>query len=210
MADAVLEATLRSGRGSADAGRARRDGEVPAVVYGLGTDTTTVTVNARELDRILKGESGSNTLISLQVDGASQLTLARQIQRHPVRHSIEHVDFIRIDADQPVAAEVPLHLIGNPEGVKDGGRLEQHLFSIAVEAKPADIPTVIEADVSALTLGGQLRVNEVVAPTGVTITADEAELIAMVTVPRGLGQGEGEEGEGEDGEGAAAAEGSES
>jgi large subunit ribosomal protein L25 len=210
MADAVLEATPRSGRGSADAGRSRRDGDVPAVVYGLGTDTTTVTVNARELDRILHGESGSNTLISLQIDGASHLTLARQIQRHPVRHSIEHVDFIRIDADKPVAAEVPLHLTGNPEGVKDGGRLEQHLFAIAVEAKPADIPTVIEADVSALGLGGQLRVHEVAAPSGVTITADENELVAMISVPRGLGQGEGEgEGEGEGGEGAAA-EGSES
>jgi large subunit ribosomal protein L25 len=207
MADAVLEATPRSGRGSADAGRARRDGNIPAVVYGLGTDTTAVTVNTRDLERILRSESGSNTLISLQLDGANVLTLARQVQRHPVRHSIEHVDFIRIDADQPVAAEVPLHLIGDPEGVKDGGRLEQHLFAIAVEARPAEIPTVIEADVSALGLGGQLRVSDVAAPAGVTITADEQELVALISVPRGLGSEEGEgEGEGEGG----TAEGSES
>jgi large subunit ribosomal protein L25 len=206
MADAVLEATSRTGRGSGDAGRSRRDGIVPAVVYGLGAEATSVTVGARELDRIIQSASGANTLIELKIDGTSYLTLARQIQRHPVRHAIQHVDFIRIDADTSVAAEVPLHLVGEPEGAKDGGRLEQQLFAISVEAKPSDVPSAIEVDTSALGLGGQLRVKEIVAPTGVTIITDASEIIAIISVPRGLGQGEGEG----EGEGAAGAESSES
>lgn len=191
MADAVLEAQIRTGRGSADAGRTRREGRVPAVVYGLGTQTTAVTVGERDLERILHSASGGNTLISLNVDGKSLTTLARQVQRHPVRYSIEHVDFIQVDVDMAVAAEVPLHLVGEPEGVKDGGRLDQHLFTLSIEAKPADIPTVIEADVSALTLGGNLRASDIVAPAGVVITADPNELVASVGAPRGMGSEEG-------------------
>lgn len=208
MADAVLEAQSRSGRGSGDAGRTRREGRIPAVVYGLDTPATAVTVGARELDRILHSASGANTLISLQLDGASLLTLARQIQREPVRHAIEHVDFVRVNADTAVAAEVPVHIVGNPEGVKDGGRLEQQMFSLSIEAKPSDIPTVLEVDASHVTLGGQLRVEEVPVPKGVTIINEPAEVIAVVSVPRGLGS---ETGEGEaEGEGAPAAEGAES
>ncbi|MFZ4514971.1 MAG: 50S ribosomal protein L25 [Acidimicrobiia bacterium] len=197
MADAVLEAQTRSGRGSADAGRTRREGRIPAVVYGLGTQTTAITVPERELERILHTASGGNTLISLSVDGKALTTLARQIQRHPVRHNIQHVDFIQVDVDIAVAAEVPLHLVGEPEGVKDGGRLEQMLFTLSIEAKPADIPTVIEADVSSLKLSGQLHVSDIVAPTGVTITDEPGELAAVVGVPRGLGAEEGAPAEGE-------------
>ena len=140
MPDVILTAKPRQASGSRPAGRLRRSGLVPAVVYGLGNETVTETVGARELQHILTSGSGVNTVITLQIegDGGDQLALARQIQRHPVKGTLVHVDFVRIRADQTVTAEVPLHIEGEAEGVKNGGLLEQNLFAIPVEALPAD------------------------------------------------------------------------
>src|SRR5581483_47790 len=143
MADEItLAAEPRAERGTRPAGRIRREGRVPAVVYGLGADTLQVSVPARELNHILAG--GANTLISLQLDGDSALALARQVQRHPTRGELLHVDFIRVRTDVAVSAEVALHLIGEAAGVKDGGVLEQLVFSVTIEAKPQDIPHELE------------------------------------------------------------------
>ncbi len=206
MADIKLEAAARTDLGSRPSGRIRREGLVPAVVYGLGGESVTISVPARELSHILSGESGANTLINLQVDGDEYLTLARQIQRHPTRGDLVHVDFVRIRRDVAVSAEVPLHLTGEPVGVRDGGLLEQLLFTPTVEAKPADIPTGVEADVSALNIGDQLRVAELPIPSGVSLQHEEDELVAQVVAPRVEVEeepAEGEEGEeGEAGEGA--------
>jgi large subunit ribosomal protein L25 len=215
MPDATLSAKPRPDLGSRPAGRLRREGLVPAVVYGLGTDTVSVTVPARELQHILTGASGANTVITLQIDGdgGDQLALARQIQRHPVKGNVLHVDFVRIRADQKVVAEVPLHLEGEAEGVKNGGLLEQNLFAITVEALPADLPPAITYDVSTLDMGDQIRVSDLQVPASVTITIDGDELVAQVVQPRGmdLGQEEAVEGEApaEGAEGEAAAAGSE-
>jgi large subunit ribosomal protein L25 len=208
MADIKLEAAARTDLGSRPSGRIRREGLVPAVVYGLGGDSVTISVPARELSHILSGESGANTLINLKVDGDEYLTLARQIQRHPTRGDLVHVDFVRIRRDVAVSAEVPLHLTGEPAGVRDGGLLEQLLFSLTVEAKPADIPTGVEADVSALNIGDQLRVAELPIPSGVSLQHEDDELVAQVVAPRVEVEEEPAEGEeGEEGEGGEGAEG---
>jgi large subunit ribosomal protein L25 len=136
--------------GKSAARKIRREGKVPAIVYGLGTDPTPVAVPGRELQHILHGASGINTLINLDLSGKKDLVLARQVVRHPVRHTLVHVDFIRVRRDQAVSAEVPIHLTGEPQGVKEGGILEQITFTLSIEAKPADLPTGIEADVSHL------------------------------------------------------------
>jgi large subunit ribosomal protein L25 len=201
MADAILTAQPRSERGSRPAGRLRRRGLVPAVVYGLGADTVPVTVPARELQHILTGASGANTVITLRIDGdgRDQLALARQIQRHPVKGSLVHVDFVRIRADQTVTAEVPLHLEGEAEGVKNGGLLEQALFGVSVEALPANLPPAISYDVTALDMGDQVHVRDLQAPAAVTITTDPDELVVQVVQPRGMDLGEeAEEAEGEE------------
>jgi large subunit ribosomal protein L25 len=203
MSEAVLTAEVRSESGSSAAGRLRRQGLVPAVVYGLGADNVTVTVAARELQHILSGGSGANTLITLRVDGSDQLALARQIQRHPVKGTLVHVDFVRVRADQAISAEVPLHLDGEAEGVKMGGLLEQNLFAVSVEALPTDLPPAITFDVSALEIGDQVHVRDLTVRTEVTVTNDPDELVAQVAAPRGLDLGEEEEAaEGEAAEGA--------
>lgn len=209
MADATLTAEPRHDRGSRPAGRLRREGQVPAVVYGLGADNLTVSVPARELNQILHSESGVNTVISLQVDGSDQLTLARQIQRHPVRGDLLHVDFIRVDPDVRVAAEVPVNLEGEPEGAREGGVLEQLVFTLSIEAKPSDIPNSIDAEVSALNIGDQLRVGELALPPGVEAMQEADELVAQVVVPRVVEEEPAEPEEGEEGEVAEGEEGAE-
>ena len=200
--DVVLIAEPRSTRGSGSAGRDRRAGRLPAVVYGLGTDATAVSVPAHELTLILS--KGANTLITLRLDGADQLTLARQVQRHPVRGDLVHVDFVRVSADLAITADVPLVLTGDPEGVKRGGLLDQQIFSLTVEAKPTAIPASIEVDVAHLDLGDQLRMSEVALPAGVTCGLDADTLLAAIAVPRGLAAAQGGE-EAADGEPAEAA-----
>ena len=201
--------------GKSAARKIRREGKIPAIVYGLGSDPQPVAVPSREFEHILHGAGGANTLISLDLAGQKDLVLARQVVRHPVRHTLVHVDFIRVRRDQAVSAEVPIHLTGEPLGVKEGGLLEQATFTLSIEAKPGDLPTGIDADVSALNIGDQLTVADLKLPTGVVTTQEPGDLVAHVTQPRGLdlpeeaAPAEGEEGEGEgeaaEGEGGAAA-----
>jgi large subunit ribosomal protein L25 len=204
MPDITLATEKRTELGSRPSGRLRRQGKVPAVVYGLDTDSVSITVPARELQHILAGESGANTLITLDVDGDSVLTLARQIHRHPTRGELVHVDFIRISRDIAVSAEIPVHLLGEPTGVRDGGLLEQLLFNLTVEAMPGNIPVAIEIDVAELNIGDQLRVEDLPLPEGVVTHAESDFVIAQVAAPRVATEAEeGEEGELAEGEAAA-------
>jgi len=184
MPDITLTAEKRTEVGSRPAGRYRRQGKTPAVVYGLGVDTLSVLVPARELSHILAGESGANTLITLDLEGESMLTLARQIHRHPTRGELLHVDFIRIRRDVAVSAEIPLHLVGEATGVRDGGLLEQLMFHLTVEAMPGNIPVAIEIDVTALAIGDQLRVSELPLAAGVETETDPETVVVQVAAPR--------------------------
>ena len=210
MADVIIKAEPRTSLGSRNAGRIRREGLLPAVVYGLEADPVSVTVSARELDHALHSASGANTLITLKMEGAEDaLALARQVQRHPTRNELVHVDFVRISRDVAVTAEIPLTIEGEPPGTKEGGILEQLFFSITVEALPGNIPTGIVVDVSHLALGDQLRIEDLPIPAGVTVQHEADELVIQVSIPRGLTEEEEAaeaalEGEGEEGaEGAA-------
>jgi large subunit ribosomal protein L25 len=205
MADVTLTAQRRSGSGKRPAGRVRREGLVPAVVYGLGSDNVSVSVPSRELLHILSGATGMNTLINLSIDGTSELAMARQLQRHPVKGTLLHVDFVRVRADQTIQAEVPVHLAGDAEGASRGGVLEQLVHTLTVEAKPSDFPPAIEHDITALEIGGQIYVRDLAIPAGVTVLQSEDDLVAQISAPR---VAEAEEGaEGEAAEGAPAAEG---
>jgi len=209
MDEVTLVAERGRDTGKGGARRLRAAGKVPAVVYGLGGDPISVAVSSRELGHILHGPGGVNTLIDLAIDGSTELVLARQVQRDPVKHSLLHVDFIRVRRDAVVGADVPIHLVGEPAGVKDGGVLDQELFSLHIEAKPADIPAAIEVDVTKLEIGGHIRLSEVNLPRGVTTAVDMEELVAQVMVPRGMTAEEEEAAAAAEGEAAEAAEGGE-
>jgi large subunit ribosomal protein L25 len=195
MADATLIAERRPTAGKGPAGRVRREGLVPAVVYGLGAENVSVAVSQRELVHILSGGSGMNTLITLNIDGTEELAIARQLQRHPVRGNVIHVDFVRVRADQTIQAEIPVHLTGESEGAVRGGILEQLVHTLTVEAKPSDFPPSIEHDVSALEIGGQVYVRDLVAPAGVTVLQSGDDLVAQISAPRVAEAEEGAEGE---------------
>ena len=124
MSDVKLSVEPRTLFGSGPSGRYRREGKVPATVYGLDSDPQSVLCNGRELERILHGASGANTLITLNLGDGDALALARQIQRHATRGDLVHVDFVRISRTIAVTAEVPLHLEGEAPGSRQGGLLE--------------------------------------------------------------------------------------
>ena len=212
MSDVKLSVEPRTLFGSGPSGRYRREGKVPATVYGLDSDPQSVLCNGRELERILHGASGANTLITLNLGDGDALALARQIQRHATRGDLVHVDFVRISRTIAVTAEVPLHLEGEAPGSRQGGLLEQLLFSVTVEAMPGNIPNELVIDVSTLELGDQIHVSDLKVATGVEIQQEADALVAQVAIPRGLGdedEAEGEEGEGGDAA-AASAEGGDS
>lgn len=174
--------TVETGRptGSRRANRLRAEGKVPGVVYGLGTEPQPVVVPWPELRKALTTEAGLNALISLTVDGRTNLALVRELQRHPVRRQVTHVDFLLIDPDAPLAVDVPIQLVGTAEKVEAlKGMIDQFMYSLTVKAKPGGIPTQIEADISGLEIGTQLKVADLTLPEGVTTDVDGEMAIAQ-------------------------------
>ena len=197
----TLKAHARSGTGKGPARRARAEGRVPGVLYGSTIEPTPLTVDAKEMMAALHTEAGANVLISLQVDSKDKcLTIARDVQRHPVRGTLIHVDFVRVARDVKIAADVPVHVIGESKGVKEGGQLDQHVHELKVEALPTDIPAAIEIDVTELSIGDSIRVSDIAAPNGVEFTGDLEEIVLAVIEPTVMKV------EGEEAEAAAAAE----
>ena len=186
--------------------RLRREGKIPGVIYGHGTDPLPVAVGARELRVALNGEAGANQLLSLDTGSGTYLTLARDMQRHPVAQTVTHVDFIIVRRDEVISADVPITLVGEALEVQHGdGLVEQQMFTLPINAVPADIPSGLEADISELTIGGQIRVSDLTLPPGVTTEVDPETAVAIGQPPRVVveeevvAEGEGEEGAVEEG-----------
>ena len=178
MEEVSLVADVGRVKGSAQARRLRSHGKVPAVLYGHGIEPLSVAVDSRELRAALTSESGLNALISLDVGGKRHLAMARQLQRHPVRRSIDHVDFVIVRRDEVISAEVPVHLVGEAQEVERAdGLVEQQLFSLVVHAKPGDIPNAIEVDISSLSIGDVIRVADLSLPAGVTTEVDPEDTV---------------------------------
>ena len=208
MAEFVLAAETGRPKGSRAARRLRREGKIPGVIYGHGTDPLPVAVVARELRVALNSEAGSNQLLSLDTGSETYLTLARDMQRHPVAQTVTHVDFIIVRRDEVISADVPITLVGEAIEVQHGdGLVEQQMFTLPINAVPSDIPSGLEADISELTIGGQVRVSDLTLPSGVTTEVDPETAVAIGQPPRvvveeeveGEGEGEGEEGAAEEG-----------
>lgn len=170
--------------GSRESRRIRSEGAVPAIVYGHGLEAVPVAVDRRELYAALHTEAGLNALINLQVNGDEYLTVAREVQRHPVRGDIIHLDFIRISLDEAIEAEVPVEFVGIPVGVREGkGIVETPSASVMVSALPTNIPSHVTLDITNLKVGDSLRVSDLPVFEGVTYVSDSEHLLVMVTMP---------------------------
>ena len=207
MAEVVLAAEVGRPIGSRSVRRLRREGKIPAVIYGRGTDPLPVAVVARELRAALNTEAGANQLLSLDTGSGTYLALAREMQRHPVAQTVTHVDFVIVRRDEVISADVPITLIGEATEVHHGdGLVEQQMFTLPINALPTAIPSSIEADVSGLDhrrAGAGVRPH---APAGVTTDVDPETAIAIGQPPRVVTEEQPAEGEGEEAaEGEAAA-----
>jgi large subunit ribosomal protein L25 len=179
--------TAQTGRptGSRSSGRLRAEGKVPGVVYGLGSEPVSVTVDYPDLRRALTTEAGLNALIDLTVDGHTNLSVVKDMQRDPVRRTVTHVDFMLIDRDAPLEVDVPLNLVGTaPKLDAMKGMIDQLLYSLTVKAKPGTIPTQLDVDVSEIELGSQVRVGDLTLPAGVTTDVDPDSPIAQGSATR--------------------------
>lgn len=171
--------------GSRPAGRLRAEGKVPAVLYGHGVEPTALAVDHRALRAALNTDAGLNALLDLDVEGTHHLAMARQLQRNPIKGTLDHVDFVVVRRDEVVTIEVPVHLVGDADQVvKNDGVVDQQVHALTVHAKPGDIPGAIEVDISALAIGDTIRVGDVKLPSGVTTDLDPEDAVVIGQPPQ--------------------------
>jgi len=177
----ILEAQPRTPGTKNDARRVRRQGKVPAVVYGAGKSATPVSVDPRQVARILQSETGHNTVFDLAVDGERTKAMIVDWQYEPIKGSLLHIDVKRIAMDQKLRVNVPIELVGEPSGVKQqGGILEQIVREVEVECLPGDIPNAVELNVSELVFGMVLRVADLPKSDKIKFITDPDQPIAHI------------------------------
>ena len=185
MPDTTLTAQTGREIGTSSTRRLRAEGKIPGVVYGHGSDPVAVAVVAREFQIAMSGDAGLNTLLQLKVDGKDLLTMARDIQHHPVRNVVTHVDFQIVNVDELISAEVTINLVGEAVEVGHGdGIVDQQLFTLHVKAKPTEIPPSVDIDISGLTIGGALHVSDIIIPAGVELETDLGATVVAGNPPR--------------------------
>lgn len=183
MAEVTLKAVTRDDTGKGSARRARAAGRVPGIVYGQGMDPIAIEVDRREFVTALNTDAGMNVLLNIEVDGSATTALTRELQTDPVRGTLLHADFVKIDLKQEVEIEVPVHIVGSSPGVNEGGVLEHPLFTLHVRCLPTDVPESIDADISGLNIGDVLRVSELPTGRDFLILNDPGAVVASVAAP---------------------------
>jgi large subunit ribosomal protein L25 len=209
--DIILVAETGRPTGSPASRRLRATGKVPAVLYGRGAEPAPISVEWRDLRSALTTDKGLNALLTLKIGSRNTKAIVKEMQRHPVRRDVLHIDFLAVDVDKPITTDVPLVLEGEPEKViRDDGVVEQILNVLIVTAKPDAIPGHIAIDVSDLEIGQHITVGDLQLPADVTTEADPEETIvtakltslALAEEEEAEEGEEGEEEEGAEGEGA--------
>ena len=185
MATASLTATARSDRGTGVARKLRQAGQVPAVIYGHGREPQSLALVTRDIDKLLTQVSAASTVIELTVGDMTAKTLIREIQRHPFKRHILHIDFQELVAGEKVSVNVPIVLTGTPEGVRvSGGILSQVMSELTIRVDPVNIPRRIEADVTNVSIGHSLHVSDLTIPEGVEVLDDADATVAVVSAPK--------------------------
>ena len=187
MATAQLNATPRTSSGKGPARTLRSAGQIPGVVYGHAREPQALTLDTREFEKLLSHISAESTVIELSLDGQTTKTLIREIQRHPFKRQILHVDFQELVAGEKVQVNIPIVLQGVPEGVRaSGGVMDQTLRELSIRVDPSAIPDHIEVDVTGVQIGHSIHVSELTLPEGVEVLNDPEAPVCVVAAPRAV------------------------
>ena len=185
MSTATLSATLRSESGKGAARALRRAGSVPAVIYGHKREPMSLSIVTRELERLLERVAAGSTVVELSIDGKVSRTIIREIQKHPFKKQLVHVDFQELVAGEKITVSIPLIVVGTSVGVRSsGGVLDQTLRELEVSVDPSSIPNHIDVDVSALDVGDSVHVRDLTLPEGITVITDADASVVVVAAPK--------------------------
>jgi len=203
----TLQAEKREVKGTTASKRLRREGTVPAVIYGSSQREYMIQLNSKEFGDLARRQSSQNFIVTLEIEGAqekSKMAIVQDVQKDPLTGNLIHVDFRAVSENETIHAVVPIELTGEPAGVKGGGLMEQLLRDIKVHCRPTDLPELISNDVSGLDIGDSLKVSELNLPDGVTTKMDGEVLVALVAQTRAAVSADGQGGDDDAGEDAAA------
>lgn len=186
MTEVSLQVQTRTGLGSAESRRERRADRIPAVVYGMDEAPVSLSVDRSEFRRAMTTDAGANALVHLSIDGGEpRATLVKDLQRHPVRRDVTHIDFIRIDPQRPMTLDVPIVLVGDAKKVTSaGGITEQRLANLRVSVRPDSIPTQIDAPIGDMEIDQVLTVGELALPDGVSTEVDPEKPVVTAQLTR--------------------------
>lgn len=181
----ALKAEVGRELGSSSSRRLRRTGMIPAVVYGMSSDPMPVAVEYAATRTALTTDAGLNALLTLNIDGATELCLVKDLQRHVVRDEVTHIDFLRVDPNAAIEIEVPLVLVGEARAVANvSGMVDQNMFTVTLATLPTAIPNEIEVDISEMEVGDTIRVEDLVLPDGAEAAMDGETAVANALVTR--------------------------
>ncbi len=185
----VLHAVARKDVGKGASRRLRHADKVPGIIYGGEEAPVQITMEARQVRKVLEAEAFYSQIINLEVDGASQQVILKDLQRHPAKEHAMHMDFLRVDASQAITTHVPLHFINEEAcvGVKLGGGIIAHTrVEVEIKCLPADLPEFIEVDMAEVELGGHVHMSDLTLPKGVELVIHgQDQDIASVQATRG-------------------------
>jgi large subunit ribosomal protein L25 len=185
MSEVTLAAEIGRTTGTRPSRRLRAEGRVPGVVYGGGKEAETITFRRADLRHALNTEAGRNALVRLEFEGQSFLTLVREIQRHPVRRDVTHVDFLKVDETKPVELDIPVVLVGEAKQVTVmGGMTEQRINSVRVRVRPDNIPNAIEVDISDMRLDRSILVKDLQMPEGAVSLSKPQQAVVTAELTR--------------------------
>lgn len=186
MEQVSLSGRKRGEKGKNAARRIRAAGSVPAILYGAGIDgSAPLTLNTKELEKVLHTHAGGNVLVSLSLEGEAGATTAmfKEVLRHPVRGSIQHVDLVAIQMDHKVTIEVPLHIVGKAAGLAFGGIIQHETRTVTIECLPTQIPDSIDVDVTNLNIGQSLHMSDLMLPEGLSVVDEPETTIVLMSAP---------------------------
>jgi large subunit ribosomal protein L25 len=199
--EVIAQSRTDTGKGASR--RLRRSGQLPGIVYGAHQDPTMISLQHHELAHALENEAFYSNLLTLKVDGKAQTVVLKDLQRHPAKPFIMHVDFQRVQADEKIRLHVPIHFVNEEScpGIKAGGQASHVMSDVEISCLPKDLPEYIAVDMSKLEMGAVLHASELSLPAGVELaasdTGEDPIVLTIHTTHRNVEEGEGEEASGE-------------